>query len=309
MESRRMLPSKAFSILDWHPRGGAAACLLALAALALGCADPETMPPDTTRHCGVAEPRAFVISKLAFTRVDPEKGTAPGFDVDGVVSDGTDPASCMKKDFVGPLGEKGVDNQLAALIPDVEKILGNAVDGLIQGAIDNGDLLILAEVNGAQSLENDDCVDLTIKIGEGKPTLGTDGVIEAYQTFDVDPAGEVSHGTGGKIEAGVLTIGPFELAIPIAIFDVAFTLHVHDALFRLRVSGEDGTPNEGFLGGGVVPQEILDGVGQGAGVDKYIPVLTIVLNGSADLAVNADGTCTQVSAALGITATEAFIRE
>lgn len=282
---------------------------LGLAALALGCADPETLPPDTARQCGKAEPHAFLVTRLGFTRVDPDKGTAPGFDVDGKVSDGTDAASCFKKDFTGPLGEKGVDNQLAALIPDVEKILGNAVDGLIQGAIDNGDLLILAEVNGAQSLENDDCVDVTVKIGEGTPTLGTDGIIEAYQTFDVDPAGEVSHGTGGKIEGGVLTIGPFELAIPIAIFDVAFTIHVHDALFRLRVSGEDGTPNEGLLGGGVVPQEILDGVGQGAGVDQYIPVLTIVLKNSADLAVDAEGSCAHLSAALEIRATEAFIRE
>ena len=288
---------------------GLLAALSALALSGLGCADPESQPHEEQSRCGTADPHAFVITKLGFTRVDPMNGTAPGFDLDGKVSDGTDAASCLKKDFVGPFGEKGIDNQLASLIPDVEKVLGNTVDGLIQGAIDNGDLLILLEVGGAPDLRNDDCADLTVKIGQGRPTLGTDGVIEAYQTFDLDPTGEVSHGTGGKIESGILTIGPFELAIPIAIFDVSFTLHVHDAVFRMRVTGEDGEVRSGYLGGGVVPQEILDGVGQGAGVDQYIPVLSIVLNNSTDLAVDAEGTCTQLSAALEIHATEAFVRE
>lgn len=288
----------------------AAACA-ALAAFSIGCTDDSDPPPAEApvKMCGGAEPRAFVITKLGFTRVNAKKGTTPGFDLDGVTSDGTDAASCFKKDFVGPEGERGVDNQLAALIPDVEKILGNAVDGLIQGAIDNGDLLILLEVNGAQSLTSDDCADLTVKIGQGKPTLGTDGAIEAYQTYDIDPSGEVSRGHGGRITDGVLTIGPFDLAIPIAIFDVAFTVHVHGALFKLDVGEDGGVPKKGILGGGIVPQEILDGVKDGAGVDQYIPVLTIVLNNSTDLAQDSEGTCTQLSAALEITATEAFIRE
>ncbi len=285
---------------------------LGLSLFALGCTDLDSAPSDGTTvgpSCAPTKPRAFVISTLGFTRVDTMNGTAPGFDLDGVVSDGTDPASCLKKDFLGPDGAKGVDNQLASLIPDVEKILGNAVDGLIQGAINNGDLLILLEVDGAKSMQDASCADLTVKLGRGKPTLGTDGVIEAYQTFDVDGGGEVSHGTLGKIEDGVLTVGPFELAIPIAIFDVAFTIHVHDALFRLTVDAEDGILKGGFVGGGVVPQEILDGVKDGAGVDKYIPVLTLVLNNSTDLKPDAEGTCTQLSAALQITAVEAFLRE
>src|SRR5689334_15498019 len=128
------------------------AALAACSLLALGCADLDTDPDPSASSCGAGAPHAFVISTLGFTRVDPMKGTAPGFDVDGVVSDGTDAASCNKKDFTGPNGEKGIDNQLAALIPDVEKVLGNAVDGLLQGAINNGDLLILMNVEGAGSM-------------------------------------------------------------------------------------------------------------------------------------------------------------
>jgi hypothetical protein len=290
-------------------RRGLFAALAAAPLCALGCTDLDAGPESAAAHtCGPGEPRAFVISTLGFTRVDAKTGTVPGFDVDGVVSDGTDAGSCFKKDYTSPDGQAGIDNQLAGLIPDVEKVLGNAVDGLIQGAINNGDLLILLQVEGAESTQNDGCVDLTVELGKGKPTLGTDGVIEGYQTFDRNPKGEVSHGTSGKIQDGVLTIGPFELAIPIAIFDVAFTVHVHHALFRFTVDADDGVLKEGILGGGVVPQEILDGVKNGAGVDKYIPVLTLVLKGATDLAPDDMGTCQELSAALQLTAVNAFVR-
>lgn len=283
--------------------------LSSLPFVAAGCADDEAQSLDPIHDCGGGETRSFLISTLGFTRVDPDTGTTPGFDVDGMVSVGKDEASCFKKDFTTPEGEKGIDNQLAALIPDVEAIFGDAVDGLIQGAINNGILLILIDVKGAANMENDECVDVTVRTVLGKPTLGTDGVIEPYQTYDPDPNGQSSDATSGRIEDGVLTIGPFELAIPIAIFDVSFVIHVHDALLRLNVGGEDGVRRDGLVGGGVVPQEIIEGVEVGAGVAKYIPLLRVVLEGAADLAVDSEGTCQQVSAGLAVTAVEAFVRE
>jgi hypothetical protein len=289
--------------------------LLAAGALALslwtsGCHDDQQLEaPAPVEDCGTGERRSFLISTLGFTRIDKETGTVPGFNIDGVVSDKTDDTSCFKPDFKSPDGEPGIDNQLAALIPDVEAILGDAVDGLVQSAINNGALLILIDVDGAQDLRNDDCVDITVRTVTGNPVLGTDGVIEAYQTFDPDPEALISHGAGGKIDNGMLTIGPFELAIPIAIFDVAFTINVHGALLRLQVSAEDGVLKSGILGGGVVPQQIVDGVAPGAGVDQYLPVISLALNGSTDLAQDADGKCQHVSAGLAITAVEAFVRE
>ncbi len=280
--------------------------LLTLVLLVVSCEDQEA--PALATGCGGGKSQAFLISTLGFTRTDPATGRTPGFNVDGVVSDGSDEGSCYRKDFTDAEGNEGIDNQIAVFVPELEKLLGDAVDGLVQGAINNGDLLILLNVSGIDDLRNDDCVDLEVQLGLGKPTLGTDGVIEAYQTFDLDPKGETSIAKGGKIENGVLTVGPFELAIPIAIFDVAFTIHVHDALFRLTVTAPDGTLKGGMLGGGVVPQEIIDGVKEGAGVDKYVPALSLVLNGNTDLAADAEGTCQQISSAFAISAVEAFIR-
>jgi len=284
------------------------AALLALALLMAGCGDEQLPLVSPDAPCAGGSPRAYVVSKLGFTRVDPKTKQAPGFNLDGLVSDGHDATSCFKPDFTDAAGHKGIDNQLAVLIPDVEKILGNAVDGLIQGAINDGQLLILLTLDGAASTARAACVNLTAEVGKGRPSLDTAGAIEAYQTFDLNKAAEVSHGTRGKIEGGVLTIGPFELAIPIAIFDVKFTIHVHRALFRFTIDPDDGSIKNGLLGGGIVPQEILDGVKPGAGVSQYIPVLSIVLNQSADLLPDADGKCQQVSAALEFAAVEAFIR-
>lgn len=288
----------------------AMAAVAAMSLFALGCADEETGAIAPAPECGsgTGEARSFLVSTLAFTRVDAMTGRAPGFDVDGVSSDGNDAGSCFKKDFIGPDGEEGVDNQIAVFVPELEALLGDAVDGLVQGAINNGDLLILLNVTGADSMGADDCVDLSVHTATGKPTLGTNGVIEAYQTFDRDPEGEVSEAKGGRIENGVLTAGPFELAIPIAIFDVAFTIHIHDARLRVTVDAEDGTLKQGVLGGGIVPDEVIDGVDDGAGVAQYSSLLSVVLEQSADLAPDAEGTCQQVSGAFQISAVEAFVR-
>lgn len=269
-----------------------------------GCSggEPESIAPA----CGDGEVKTAIVSSLGFTRLA-DDGSAPGFDIDGQVSDGSDAESCFKADLVDAEGRKGVDNQLAVLLPDIEAILGDAVDGLIQGAIQNGDLMILLSLDGAGDMRESKCVDTTFEIGQGTPTIGTDGVIEAYQTFELKPDTEVSEAPSGRIAKSTMEAGPFELALPIAIFDVSFVLHIHQAQMRFAID-EEGKYT-GYIGGGVVIQELLDGVQEGAGVDKYIPVMNLVLGGAADLGRDeAENKCKQVSAALSFEAVPAFVR-
>ncbi|UQA59652.1 hypothetical protein [Polyangium aurulentum] len=276
------------------------------AGLALaGCSPDEAT--DAGAACATGETRAAIVTALGFTRTT-EAGQAPGFDLDNRVSDGSDIASCGKKDFTDPDGRAGVDNQLAALVPEVEKLVGNAVDGLVQGAINDGQLVILMEMGGVDDFQNDSCVSLAVQVGEKRPpSLGTDGVIEAYQTFELDASAERSYVEGARIENGVLETGPFGLAVPLALFDVSFTLHLHDARFRFSI--DDEGMMQGHLGGGIVPQEILDGVSQGAGTEDLIPQIRVVLESSADLALDEEtGKCQEVSSALQFEAAPAFIR-
>lgn len=291
----------------------ASAALVSALAVLPGCSTAEDDVPPT---CQPGATETYVITALNFTRESP-RGVAPGFDLDGRTSGSDEQASCGKADMTSPDGQAGIDNQLAQVLPDVEKQVGNAVDGIIQGAINDGRLLVALEVANLNDTKKDECVDLHVKLLDGKPTLGTDGVVEAYQTFDPRKEGQLeSHAVNGatdgdttvvgKIDDGQLLIGPFELRIPIAIFDVAFTIHMRKAYIRMRFDEEGNA--EGMLGGGVSMDEIVEGVRTGAGVERIIGPIRAVGKAVADLAPNDEGVCTLVSAALTFKARRAFLR-
>lgn len=283
--------------------------LLALcAALLPGVASCSSSSEPVDPTCEAGPSKAYVLTSLTFTRETP-RGVAPGFDLDHHVTKAAEDPSCGKVDLVSPTGEQGIDNQLALLIPEVEKRVGNAIDGIIQGAINDGRLLIMFDLKNVNDASNDKCVDLEVKLGQGKPSLGTDGVMEAYQTFDLRTEGQLlSNGSNGKIDNKVFTIGPFPLRIPIAVFDVAFTIFVRDAVIRFTIDEEGNA--EGMLGGGVSIDEIAEGVKNGAGIADLIPQIKLIGRASADMGYDTEeGTCSLVSAALAFKARPAFVRK
>jgi hypothetical protein len=278
--------------------------LLAALSILSGCS-PDGLSADEL-SCMTGETHAAVLTSFKFTSA--EKNVAPGFDLDGRVSDGNDSLTCGKEDFVDPDGAPGIDNRLAVLIPVVRDQVGDSVDGLVQGAINDGELVILTEIENVDDMKNDACVNVGIVIGLNKRlSLGTDGVIEAYQTFDADPDVPRSYVTKARIENGVLTTGAFPVTIPMAFFDVSFTVHLENARFRFAIDEEGKT--HGYVGGGILPKEILDGVKEGNGVEQYLPAIRVAMDANTDLALNEDtGKCERLSGALEFTGTPAFIR-
>ncbi len=280
--------------------------LTASSLVLAGCSGGEDTTPAQSTLCQGGETHVAVVTSLGFARLTMD-GSVPGFDLDNKVTKGDDQASCSKEDRLDPEGNPGIDNQVAALLPDVEKVFGDAIDGLIQGAIVNGDLLITLEAEDVTSLQDDGCVGLTVRVAEGKPALGTDGAIEAYQTFDLKKGSDVSHASKAIIKGRELNAGPFLLAVPIAIFDVSFVLHIQDA--RVRFMREEDGHIHGILGGGVIIEELIEGVRVGAGVEEKVPLIRAVLNGYADLGYDAnEGACKHISAALEFKAEPAFLR-
>lgn len=277
-----------------------AALFLGRAAL-LGCA--ATVEPT----CQPGPSQAYVLTYLGFTREGP-RGVAPGFDLDHRVTLKPEDYGCGKTDLVSPGGQQGIDNQLALLVPEIEKRVGNAIDGIIQGAINDGRLLITFDLKNVQSFDDDRCVDMDVKLAQGKPLLGTDGVVEAWQTFDLRTTGQqTSSAVGGSIDKRVFTIGPFPLRIPIAIFDVSFMVYVRDAIIRFTIDEEGNL--DGMLGGGVSIDEIAEGVKDGAGLADLIPQIKFIGKSAADLGYDSEeGTCSLVSAALAFKARPAFLR-
>ena len=278
--------------------------LVASSAFLVGCG--EDGPSADELSCTTGSSHIAVLTALAFTEAD--KNIAPGFNLDGRVSKTDDYLSCGREDFIDPDGVPGIDNRLASLIPVIKDQVGDAVDGLVQGAINDGELVILTEIENVNDLVNDSCVNVGVTIGEKKrPSLGTDGIIEAYQTFEPDTSVPRSYVEKARIENGVLTTGSFPLAVPIAIFDVSFTVHLEQAQLRFTIDDEGKT--HGYLGGGMLPQEILDGVSEGAGVDQYLPAIKLAMDVNTDMAYDDEiGKCKRFSGALEFSGTPAFIR-
>lgn len=279
------------------------ALLLAAVLAMFGCSSADDEPDCTT-----GKSQAYILTALGFTREEP-RGTVSGFDLDSRVSLRPEDESCGKVDLVDPQGVQGIDNQLAIFLPEIEKRFGNAVDGIIQGAINDGRLLIMMDLAGIDDTQNDSCVNLQVKLAEGKPALGTDGVVEAWQTFQLRKVDQrISTAEKGTFKKNTFTIGPFDLHIPIAIFDVAFMIHMRNARVRFTLDEEGNA--EGLLGGGVSIDEIADGVEKGAGLADIIPQIRTLGKLASDLGYNEDeGVCKLMSATLTFKARPAFVRK
>jgi hypothetical protein len=280
-----------------------ALALLLGSVLMLGCSSGDDDKPD----CTTGHPQAYVLTALAFTRENP-RGTAAGFDLDDRVTTKPEDETCGKVDLVGPNGEQGIDNQLALFVPEIEKRVGNAVDGIIQGAINDGRLLIMLDLANIDDTQKDACVNMDVKLAEGKPLLGTDGVVEAWQTFDLRKVDQkISKARNGKFNNGVFEIGPFDLHIPIAIFDVSFMIHMRNAKVRFKLDANGDA--EGLLGGGISIDEIADGVQNGAGVADIVSQIRFLGKAASDLGYDEESSvCTLLSATLSFKARPAFVR-
>ena len=257
-----------------------------------------------TPACSGGDEHAAVLTTFTFARQMP-KGVSRGFDLDNHVSGPGDDLTCNHADLLDPDGKPGIDNALSGLLPAIDAVANGALDGIIQGAVNNGMLLVGIDLKNVESLTNDDCVEMTFSHLSGVPTVGTDKLLDNWQTFDTARDIPESHVTG-RIDNGVITAGPFELALPVRILDAKFTLHAHHAYVRSTVDG-DGNMS-GIFGGGIEVQELLDQVETlniGANLQKVLPGL---LMNTADLAKNPDtGDCMQLSTVMVFTAKPAFI--
>ena len=167
-------------------------------------------------------------------------------------------------------------------------------------------MLDLANVDDTQK---DACVNMEVKLAEGKPLLGTDGVVEAWQTFDLRRVDQkISKAREGKFENGVFETGPFDLHIPIAIFDVSFMIHMRNAKVRFKLDANGDA--EGLLGGGISIDEIADGVQNGAGVADIVSQIRFLGKAASDLGYDEESSvCTLLSATLSFKARPAFVRK
>ena len=264
----------------------------------------EIDAPDDAAEVGPA-PWVSVMDTLTFTSLV-EDGIAPGFDVDGVITEKGDEESCGHGDFTSPDGEEGIDNQLAMITPLLDLVGLGAVHGLIQSSIEQGGLLLVLELDGLDDVTSDDEVGVTMRFGAGSPLLGTDGQLLSGQTYQVHVNSPDLSAPNGRVEDGTLTAGPFEVRIPIVVFDIEYELTVRNALIRADLTYDGGMVN-GMLGG-MVPMSDLWAIAEVADQEAggIFDSVKLVLGNMPDHAPDENGDCTELSAALAFTAVSGF---
>lgn len=275
---------------------------LILASLVLaGCASEA---PSGPRTCESLEgTRSGILRTLVFEVA--EEGVSEGFDVDDRV--GPDPASaCRQRDYRDAEGRTGIDNQLTVLVPALEMQVGEGtLQGLLQSAINNGQLLIAITLDGVDDLRNDDCVAVTVQTLTGMPLLGTDGFLLDGQTLDRSPDSPDTRYEGARIVDGVVETGPFDFPLPVAILDARFVLDLHGARIRARIH-EDGSMT-GVIGGGIDNEQILE-ITSGLNIPpELMDMVASFVALIADLAPDADGHCGRFSAAITFDAIPGFV--
>ncbi len=283
-------------------------CIVAAAFFVSACDDEEPTGENRVQEdpiCGgTSGSQLIMINRLGWARIL-EDGVAAGLNIDDHVSLGSDAEGCNKSDFTGVDGSEGVDNEFArSLLPVLESLGGIAVEGLIQNAINEGDLLMGVLLENVDSLVDDDCVHATVLRASGVPTLGTNNLLEPGQTFDRSEIIEPVRVEGLAIEGGHLVVGPVDVQLPLFVFDVFIDITARNSLLEFYLN-PDGSA-EGVLSGGVDVEEIAaiaEGRNDIGALETAIP---LAVRAAADVR-DEDGRCSRISVGLEFGATNAFL--
>lgn len=285
-------------------------CLSLAAALALaGCTvESETIKEEPKP--GVTQ--AGVLTFATFARViDDAANIAEGMNIDGIDSSMGDVETCGMLDYTSPDGEKGIDNQFGGLMPTIEKFVGSENIGqLLATAIANGQLLVLLAVDDVDDVKDDPEVTVRIAAGTGIPLLDASGKFITYQTFGVDRDRAPVSKLKGRIKDGVVEFGPGDAILPVRVLDALFNLELHGALGRIQLAPDEqggGVAMNGMVAGGIEVSAFKDIVKQ-LNIQDDVMGAASLIGLLADLAPDPEtGVCTQVSAALRMETTPAFI--
>jgi hypothetical protein len=247
----------------------------------------------------------FIVQQIGFARSD--AGVGWGFDLDEQVSDIGDAAGCGKQDLTDPLGNPGIDNALAGLVPVLEQTEAAAAEGLLQASINEGELLLAIEVLGLDDWQDDDCVTVTLGQVDGDVLLGTNGLLLDGLSWAWAESEDRSMATEAWVEDGALHARGMALTLELQVITAVIALPLEGAALRLELDpSAPATPAQ--FGGGMSVANILDIV-QNNGIDQGLKdLLATALPAAADLQ-DADGACSSMSAALELQAAPAFIVE
>ncbi|MCA9536342.1 MAG: hypothetical protein KC593_21805 [Myxococcales bacterium] len=262
---------------------------------------------------GPGETATFVMARLDFVTEPEADGTVRGFDLDGL--DHTDELAaegCFKPDYLSPEGESGVDNQLSSLGAALVVFGADSVSTIVQGMVNDGTLLLIAEVGELDDWENDRHVTLRFRLGMGPVDVGTDSRLVPGQSFDPRPGYQFAATRSAYVRDGVLYADEVDVTLPIQILGIDLDFPMLRGRAELRLNEGDYTL-EGRVGGAVpiaALDELVDQIYIASGMDEGLTRLVrTVLRGVADLSPRPDGGCDFMSSAMDVGGVRAFVLE
>ncbi len=245
---------------------------------------------------------ANVLRRILFSG-ELEPGVAEGFDLDGRTSAPGDPESCGHGDLVAPDGRAGIDNQFAVLWAAIQPLVGEQVEELLQGAINEGRVLVIAELEGVDDLQNDDNISFNLYRAILDPDIGTQGLIAPSQTYWYDYEAPLSRAENVAIVDGAVTAGPLRLDLPIQILELDIILPLEGAYIRFDID-ETGA-FEGFFSGAIHVPSVIEAV-LATPAAAEAELVRPIFEANTDMQ-RVDGVCEMMSATFGFEGTTAFV--
>jgi len=280
--------------------------LAAVALLAmLGCPTEQAPAPEDT--CDASGGREhWALTSLEFVRLN-DDGTSDGFDLDNNVSATGGFGGCGVGDMVSVDGREGIDNAMGRLLPVLETTEFVGVEEIFAELVSTGELILIAEIAGAEDFANDECVTVAMRRAAGEPLFDTSGAIMPDQTMDLDQSFQGAEIPNVPIVDSSVEARPFQVVLPISFLDANFDLTVYGGAVRYDVA-EDGTLSGVFAGGLDIAWLIQ--LTRETGINDEIgELLESVMGSAADLAPDETGACTQLSVTLKFSAVPIYVFE
>lgn len=230
----------------------------------------------------------FAISELTFVTASAD-GIAPGFNLDGLVSDGEASEDCNTADLTSPEGEPGIDNKLAWVLTQLGDDVLSSISNRFQQAINDGGFLFTVE-----QIERAQHSDMVFRRGAGQPLLDDSQRIQANQTLRLHQEPFLGLVEGVKEVNGRGTSQAFALDMRFDSEGQPLGFRLLDSRFRFERQNDGGLV--GIFGGGVARQEAVDLiVGLLDGDEKYRAGVEAVMPALADLVNPQSGECEHFS--------------
>ena len=252
----------------------------------------DDVEPGPLGPCGpIGTPTVYAVYQLRFA-VEESEGVAAGFDIDGATTAPGDESGCRKPDFTSPRGEPGIDNQFARLIPTLETVIGESPDDSLVRAVQEAELILLFELESLDDRSSDECVSVNVYRGGSDVVFGTDGLLLAGQSYDIDTSRPWARVDEARVEDGRLLASGFRLELPLTFFSTNVDLVIANTFLELGL-GDDDVP--GVLGGAMTLEDFVETVRDID--DGFASVAEGLLSTNADLEPDDRGRCQAISIA------------